>query len=381
MNFWIFSGILTVIIHLHLFFFSLSNCIQVRHGQCAVSAYGFQVFAALCCAIGKQSECCRYAHLGLKVLERYQIQEWTPRVFTMAYGVNLFLTQPLETLSDPLIHAHQVGLGTGDFEFAMVAAYIHSLLTFFLGKPLLKVEKVISHYLLLMTEYKQDQYFNVTTPMLQAVENLAGRSKDPIVLTGNVMNQGAALQIINESKDQSFEVIFSFWRLYLAYMFHNYELASEMAITSRPTAFIYGLHQCLFDGLTAVAIGQTSKRWEKRKCIKSAEKSLKKAKKVTQSQHTAMNKIFLLKAEIALLKSGMDSALPLYELSIELAKSSGFVHEEALANERAGLALLHLNTEDSFGFSFLQNAIKLYEDWGAHAKVAHLAKLFPKLAS
>jgi len=295
--------------------------------------------------------------------------------------MNLFITQPIGTLSDPLLCAHQVGLGTGDFEFAMAAANIHSNLIFFLGEPLLKVEKIISRYLSLMTEYKQDQFFNLTTPVLQVVHNLAGCSNDPIVLTGKVMNQAAALRIISESKDQSLEIGVSFWRMYLAYMFHDYELALEMAIASRPARVIIVLHQCLFDGLTTVAIGRTSKGREKRKYLKSAERSLKKAKKVTQSQHTAMNKLILLEAEITLQKSGIESALPLYERSIELAKNEGFVHEEALANERAGLALLHLNGEDLFGFSCLQRAINLYNSWGAHAKVAHLEKLFPKLVS
>ena len=84
----------------------------------------------------------------------------------------------------------------------------------------------------------------------------------------------------------------------------------------------------------------------------------------------------MLEAEIYFAKGDLDSAIPLYQRSIALADEAGYLHEKALANERLGIALGESDNQFR-SIGFLREALKLYGDWGAHAKVDQMKKKFP----
>merc|ERR1712232_402581 len=67
-----------------------------------------------------------------------------------------------------------------------------------------------------------------------------------------------------------------------------------------------------------------------------------------------------------------------YSDAISLSKKYGFIHEEALACERAGLFLLQQNVVDS-AYKFLLQSYISYEAWGANAKTKHLVTCYPLL--
>jgi PAS domain S-box-containing protein len=86
----------------------------------------------------------------------------------------------------------------------------------------------------------------------------------------------------------------------------------------------------------------------------------------------------LVGAEIARLESRPLDAMDLYEQALRSAKANGFVHDEALAYERA--AALHRERGfDEFAELYLRNARACYASWGADGKVRQLDQLYPNL--
>ena len=70
-------------------------------------------------------------------------------------------------------------------------------------------------------------------------------------------------------------------------------------------------------------------------------------------------------------------AQDLYEKAIQGAKKYEFIHEEAIAYERAAEFYLHLGREE-IGQLYLRNAHHCYTRWGAQAKVKHLEAEYPQ---
>ena len=68
----------------------------------------------------------------------------------------------------------------------------------------------------------------------------------------------------------------------------------------------------------------------------------------------------------------------LYELAIRSARANGFVHNEALAYERAS-AFYRARGFDQFADTYLRNARACYAAWGADGKVRQLDRLYPGL--
>src|SRR5271156_5392347 len=90
------------------------------------------------------------------------------------------------------------------------------------------------------------------------------------------------------------------------------------------------------------------------------------------------NRAALVGAEIARLEGRDVDAMRLYEQAIRSARSSGFVHNEAIAYERAA-AFYRARGFDQIAEFYLRNARYGYLRWGAEGKVRQLDAMHPHL--
>ena len=89
------------------------------------------------------------------------------------------------------------------------------------------------------------------------------------------------------------------------------------------------------------------------------------------------NKYFLIEAEKARILGQYFQAEDFYEKAIKAAKRYEFIHEEALAYERAAEFYLALGREE-IGQFYLRNSHHCYIRWGAKAKVKQLEEEYPR---
>jgi predicted ATPase/signal transduction histidine kinase len=93
---------------------------------------------------------------------------------------------------------------------------------------------------------------------------------------------------------------------------------------------------------------------------------------------TFRNKLLLVDAEIFRLRGDALQALVCYEQSANAAAAAGFVHEQALAHELAGM-LCEANGLHTSGKQHLRAAFACYRRWGADHKATLLAAKYPDL--
>jgi PAS domain S-box-containing protein len=92
------------------------------------------------------------------------------------------------------------------------------------------------------------------------------------------------------------------------------------------------------------------------------------------------NRAALVGAEIARIESRELDAMRLYEQAIRSSRTSGFVHNEALAYERAS-AFYRARGFEQIADTYLRNARACYAAWGAEGKVRQLETQFPELTN
>jgi hypothetical protein len=82
------------------------------------------------------------------------------------------------------------------------------------------------------------------------------------------------------------------------------------------------------------------------------------------SEWNFKNKLLLLKAEFHYTTRDVKTAAKCYDESIEAAQNHKFIHEEAMANELAGMFLSELgNCEQAM--NYFKQALSCYRTWGA----------------
>jgi hypothetical protein len=256
--------------------------------------------------------------------------------------------------------------------------------SFFASDPLPTVLKQLEEYRRLCEQYDQQSVGVMLCHQVQWCLNFMGRSVNPIVLTGEVMNEENAIKALEGKHPVSLAWILVMKHV-LAVYFHELDKARKIAthlhklneallLTGAVLPFVPYTHLFL-ECLAAASLSKSD-----RNQAKYAKKILDKIK---SDRHVTCrnfeNKIALLEAELAASRGDRELALSRYQQSIEVARRDGFVHEQALAYEKGGRALL--DWQDTIkAREYLEASRSLYDQWGALAKVKQVDDQLHKIS-
>jgi hypothetical protein len=256
----------------------------------------------------------------------------------------------------------------------MVCASLQCRACFFASEPLTLVRGHLESYLRLCDRYGQQSVGMMLKHQLQVCLNLMGESANPVVLTGEVMDEQETIEAL-QGKHSISLVWLLLMKHMLAVYFCDSETATSVAAVLRTLAikktgavfpFILHTHHFL-SGLAAAPLLRTDK-----KQVGQCRKILENLTAEKHSGHQNFeNKICLLEAEMAAARGDRDYACRKYGESIEAAQLAGFLNEQALACEKAGRAMMEWG-DAAKAHDFLLTASSLYEQWGAFAKVEQL---------
>jgi hypothetical protein len=220
-------------------------------------------------------------------------------------------------------------------------------------------------------QYSQNSADMILSHQEQFCLNFMGRAQDPITLTGEVINEEETMRALQGKHPVSLA-----WLLLMKHMLAVYFNAPEEArkiathfrmLRVDAVLQISQVTLLFLEGMAAAMLSSTGKneKLQAQRICKQVSSHL------SSSSENFTNKVCLLEAEIAAANGDERVALSKYRESIAAAKREGFLHEQALACERAGYALLKWG-RIAEGHEFLKQACSLYEHWGALAKVVQV---------
>ncbi|WP_373530583.1 AAA family ATPase [Nostoc sp.] len=204
--------------------------LSMRYGNAAASAFGYAWFGLVQCSlVGNIPAGYKFGQLALQVLEKFNSKELKARTI---FIVQTFINHWQQSLKDtiaPLTEAYQVGLETGDIEYAAWASYVQSFHGYFIGQELAELEKQMGDYAEVYRQFKQEKPHTYINSFRQAILNLLGQSSDPSYLSGSVYDIQTICTFQKQSGDRT-GLSFSYInQLILYYLFANYAEASEVA--------------------------------------------------------------------------------------------------------------------------------------------------------
>ena len=158
----------------------------------------------------------------------------------------------------------------------------------------------------------------------------------------------------------------------LGYLFGRYELAAEMAEQRREISKIRPLRggsyvsEIFYSGLIAVQMAKRNDPGEWKEII--AESIATFTSWTATSKTNFRHKLRLLEAEnLYYLSNDRDAAAVAFQDAITLAGERGFINDQALASERAGMFYTEMGDSPTASQHF-QNAHTYYLAWGATNK-------------
>ena len=360
----------------------------------------FGSFSGILTLLNKVDEAYRYAQLALRLQEKFDAREWVPRTHVIVYGAVTPFVEPVRNALDPLLEAHHAGLLSGDIEvrssllivlswlhfssclvaallqFAMLSGVLYYEFSLFIAH--IRLDRFVAELrslLKLVMDYGQVQMRDFILPMLEVASNMlgVGATTDHGVLTGEAMEGDNRLTHA--------------WSLQLQYLMvthlHDFQAAERLSRRIRKSEirsvvpYFIRVHHFHEGVAFAVLARQSSNRFRRRRLQHLARRQLGKLERYTlESPENFSNKLHLVQAELAMNCGKRDEAMVHFRRSMERAEAQGFVHEQALACERAGYALQELERGTrKDAREYLVRARQLYDKWGARTKVEKLDKV------
>ncbi len=346
----------------------------------------FAAYAILLChRFGNYEKGYQFCQLALQLLDRINVDRETIGVKIIVARAISPLYEHLAVSLPLLLNLFQKGLESGNVEFAGVCATDYCFRVFALGKELNEVVKEIEKFTKFTRSMNLEMSYFRESLTLQVALNLLGTSQET-QLIGSACNEKIILPQLLEKNDYNSISTVYFYKILLCYLFHDYKQAYQhvMGLERYIDKMMIGEFQFatlyLYSSLACLAAYRTATKKEQKKMLEIIERNQKLLK--TWSKHGAMNflhKYYTVEAEYHhVVLNQFDKAAEYYDKAIELARQNNYIHEEALANERAALFYLSRNKE-KVARIYMNDAYYYYLKWGAMAKVIHLEQNYPHL--
>ncbi|MEL7332396.1 MAG: diguanylate cyclase [Cyanobacteria bacterium J06560_2] len=293
--------------------------------------------------------------------------------------------EPL-TLSRPkLLANYQLGLDTGDLEYAVLSAHVYCLNGLLTGEPLQGLAKEMALYSDVMRQLKRTTTLNFQTVWHQAVLNLLGESPRATQLQGSVYDEATQLPVHHERQDATALLIVYWHKAVLCYWFGEGEAALRhiqqsadylQGVPGLPIVPVWHFYNALIHlgQYKCIDVSQQADVWLQ---VEQSRSHLHTWSALADNSHT--HKLALIDAEIARVTSQVTEAMDYYDAAIDAAQALGYVHEQALANELAA-SFYQKKGNQKIARLYFKEAISAYTRWGATAKLKDLSARYPTLA-
>ena len=348
--------------------------LSLRHGNCVESASAYSSYAALLAGLGDLEGAYDFGRLALRLTDQFDAVESRCRTLVL-YGLfSHSWSQPWATLSTWFKASVEAGLKSGDFLFMSFACgYVH------LWDPTVDLETAIAESRTYLALCRQTRYQNALDAALLAHQfwrALRGETEDPLSLSDSDFDEEACLARMRQDGYTSGLAIRALFKLQLACFHQDAERAWQalaeaeriiQALAGSPYMVDYTVY-----GFQAAALMAARKAPQ----AAAARRRMRKLHRRMQAwaRHCPENFAHherLMRAERAHLGGKTAEAARLFEQAVQSAHASGFLRDEARANEAAARFYLAHGLERA-AQAYLLAARDAYLRWGAHAKVRDL---------
>ncbi len=361
---------------------------SLRYGNAPESAFAYTIYGLILCALpGALADIdkgYRFGRLGLRLLDEFNAEDHRSNTI---FIFNCFIRhwqEHLRTTLEPALSGYEIGLRTGNLESAAFCLFIHDYHTYCVGKELNALEKQLRRNHLAIQKIRQQTTLSWHAITWQIVLNLLGTADDPCALNGPAYIEDEMLPRHIQTKDRTVLGNLFFSKAYLHYLFHRYAQAkihmeAVPAYQDALAATVGVVLISFYDSLILLSLFSQASSHEKRQIRKRVQSNQKRLKKWARySPANNLHKFYLVEAEYLRVTGQQTEAMQCYDKAIALSGENGFVQEEALANERTAIFFLGLHNP-RVAKSYLKEAQRGYESWGARAKVDHLKEQYGDL--
>ncbi|WP_354082031.1 AAA family ATPase [Bradyrhizobium sp. S3.3.6] len=359
--------------------------LSLEHGYCDGSPLAFaQLSMAFGPHFGHYRDGFRFGHLGAALVEREDLARFRGKVYCVVGYHVLPWTRPIQAASTMVQRALKLAEETGDLLFvAYCQAHLVSL-GLASGAPLDDLEVEAERYLQSSRRMRFSLLIEIITTQLALIRTLRGLTAK----FGYLVDVHAELRMERHLSGDPPLAIAACWywirKMQARYLAGDYAAALDASSEARPLLGISPSHWeaaefYFYSALSHAAFSNHAGPDEKRQHFEALKAHHDQLEVWAQNcPENFENGAALVGAEIARTEGRALDAEHLYEEAIRSARTTGFIHNEAIAYELAARFYAARGFKQIADL-YLRNARYGYLRWGAVGKVRQLDEMYPDL--
>jgi predicted ATPase/GAF domain-containing protein len=347
---------------------------SLTHGNEDYSAATYAALAIVFCGMGDLDNARRLGELGLALLKEFKAEHLKARVYMAYYQFVFPWSHHLREAEPHYREAIRSGLERGDFEYACYTMASESLAALYSGANLSVCVREFERSLALIRSLGQERSILLQDLLCQALSDLRDGPSHGGLLSGPFYDQQKELPRCFDPMDENL-------------VFHNHMLRTVIAVflglTSEALkatdlarkhleagAFgnYIGAVYTFFEALVLLSDEAQKVSGTRRRAARNLRKLERWAR---EGSMNFLHRYHLVRAELAARSEPAEVAALHYERAIALAKSNGYVHEAALAQEYAARFYFRKGLTN-VSQHYLRDACSSYAQWGATAVTRRL---------
>ena len=371
--------------HLFPMFAARQARLSLEHGPIAGSALGFGCLGIVYCTqFGQFRMGYELGLLAYRLSDRFHDPVDKSRSCLLLSGYlnpwNKHLIQSRQLAEEGMATA----MACGSLMWAGYNASFKVFSMFSLGLPLPEVAAENAGFIHFGRKVGHKHFVRVMEVYRRVMANLVGKTSQSDDFNVPEGDEASFMKEIQEENDNYSHALYAVLKMIPLYLYGDYKGALELAQQAEQlSVFLTGINQssdhCFYHALTLTAMDASlNEELQEQNRVKITELHQKLKVWAEACPENFSHRELLVKAELACISGNLDEAGRIYDQALSKAAANGFMHEEALINERAGLCWLSQDRGKVAGV-YMRDAHHGYGLWGAVHKVQQLDSSFPAL--
>lgn len=326
----------------------------IKYGNPPQAANIYVAYGMLLCADIDINYGYEFGKVSLRLLEQLNGLKSEAFVIQMYYGKICHWKGSLKDIArqKKLINGFQVGIDRGEYEYASYAAIDYCLINFLAGQSLEEVKINYKKYITIIQKKKQQFCLESIKIFNNIAVKISNINENNCLFIGNSQKEEEEFvkKWINQNNDWLLSLLFFSKTIYF-YIFKNYYSAFDRGIQGKKYlkntgAYLTTPQHNSYSSLSFIAYYISCTVEQQKKILQQVNKNQDSMKLwAGHCPENFQNKYDLVEAEKARVLGRNWQAQEFYEKAIQGAKKSDFIHEEAIAYERAAEFYLSLGRE------------------------------------
>jgi predicted ATPase/GAF domain-containing protein len=368
----------------------------LQHGNANGASMAYTCYAVILTGSGKIDQAFQFSEMALAVSQKFHDTK-RAGIFEYCHGVFIHSWSKSMNANLPLLeHAFVSCVDVGNFFWAGYCTFAIPWFTFDKGAKLDEVRRVIKKYMDFAIHSHNQVAAQMDVLLLQACSCLQGNTLGLISFSDDKVQESEVLAVFSKACYHSGTCTFYILKQIVAVVFGQVSAGMQAAEQALPLldavratmlenshVFFHALSASAAYFDKALASNGTADQ-EALRCSSLrrivADAAEKLAVWAQYCPENFANRHSLILAELARIDGQPLQAMDYYDAAIRFAHESGFVQNEAIANERAA-QFFFARGSDKIAHTYLREARLAYLRWGAQAKVAQLDRRYPSLHS